>query len=65
MTHPARLWEHCTGIKPLILKNGRWWQVVCPNCGKRLGYQSSESEAKQNWNAQMECAARMKGHEDD
>jgi uncharacterized Zn finger protein (UPF0148 family) len=65
MTHKARLWNHCPGFKPIIDRHGKWWQVTCPNCGKRVAWQRSETEAKQNWNAQMECAARMKGHEDE
>jgi predicted RNA-binding Zn-ribbon protein involved in translation (DUF1610 family) len=65
MTHKANLREHCLGVKPVISKQGKWWKVTCPGCGKTVAYRQSECEAKQDWNAQMECAAKMKGHEDE
>lgn len=56
---------HCRGFAPELRKAGHYWQVRCPNCGKRIAYQDSALEACTNWNAQVECERRMKGHEND
>lgn len=63
--HRAKLREHCIGFKPLMERHGKWWQVTCPKCGKRVAWLPTENEAKLNWNAQVECYWNMKGHEEE
>ena len=52
-------------LQPVFNYTRRGWELKCLGCGRRIWGQSSRYEAVTNWNAQMECAAKMKGHEND
>jgi len=52
--------KHCPGAEPVAARNGQYWSITCPKCGKRINYYNSLAEARFDWNIQMECLRRMK-----
>lgn len=57
--------QHCIGHVPEVSKHGRYWQIRCPGCGKKINYYHTQAEARFDWNVQCECDYRMKGEKND